>query len=171
MPRSLILSIAGLLLGVAGATSAQKDPDLTSPDPVAFQTGAAGERWAPAHDAPRAARLRAPAIDGPGPMHLHWGVDLRRGVGHAAHPFVGLGFAAGHRATLYYEQGLPEHAASPWAPSAPPADARLGLMLRTGSKSSAWREFGTLRMQIDVNTRLSLKPRRGGVMVSYQKRF
>lgn len=168
------LSIASLVVGAGavGTASAQADPDLPRTEAVTIEVGAAaGERWVLRHDTPPLARLRAADLDGAGPVQLRWGIDLRRGAADTVQPFVGLGLTAGPRTTLYVEQGVPENPAALPLQAAPVADTRLGLEFRTGSKDSAWRQFGTLRMQVGLNSRLSLKPRRGGATISWHTRF
>jgi hypothetical protein len=176
MGRRAALLITGLLAGAgavaAAAPAPDDDTDHVPPEMVAMEIGAAaGDRWPLPTDAPQSARLRAPALDGPGPLQLRWGVDLRRGASDALHPFVGLGLMTGQRTTLYVEQGVPENPAALLSQGVPAADTRLGLEFRTRSKDAAWREFGTLRMQVGLHSRLSLKPRRGGATISWHTRF
>lgn len=160
--------------GAAMAVPAWDDANRARSEPLAMELGtAAGNHWALPYESspPPSARLRAPALDGPGPVQLRWGVDLHRRADDAVQPFVGLGLATGRRTTLYVEQGLRDDPATLPSPSSPAADTRLGLEFRTGSKDSALREFGTLRMQIGMHSRLSLKPRRGGATITWHTRF
>lgn len=172
--RSALTLLLAMVVGLAasGPALAQDDGAREAAEAVSVEFGAAGvDRWRLATDPPQTARLRAPALRGPGPFWLRWGVDLRAGTDDAVQPFVGVGLAAGPRTTLFYEQDHPG-AATGWPPQpSPDAAARTGFEFRTRSPSAAWREYGTLRMQFGPHSRLSLKPRRDGVKVTWQTRF
>lgn len=172
--RAALALVLGLAVGLGASAPAlaQDAGTRDAAEAVSMEVGATGiDRWRLATDPPQTARLRGPAFHGHGPIRLRWGVDLRAGPDAVVHPFVGVGLAAGRHATLFYEQGHPE-AAPGWPPQlARGSEARMGLELRTRSPRAAWPEFGTLRMQVGLHSRLSLKPRRGGVKLTWQTRF
>lgn len=76
---------------------------------------------------------------------------------------------AASRARLFYERNEPLWAGRSIS-GADPID-RVGIEFKPRSASASLREIGTFRLQLSRSSNVSLRPRKGGVALSWRKSF
>lgn len=110
----------------------------------------------------------------PGRFSVRWGLHAGP-AGEAAAPLLALGWRTGPASMLFVEQEMGRDVGdlSSGLPIAAPAFAtqRVGVEFKLRRARPAWRDFGTLRIQVGLQGQLVMRPRSHGLKVSWRYTF